>query len=432
MCPRPRRPISAPTAVRLLDAQAALANHDVEQAQAIYGQIIAGQDAPGAAYAGKAITDLLLLPGSASARTIFVDHLGATSGIDANDAIYAEEGFLYWQVRGVPWNDDGTYPGIRSLIADELPWTSDQLASLRSFFTGLESPGNDLMDELVVVADAMAQIENDLHRALEDPDFQVLYVPGPTFHYDDLDLLLGRSELHMLSSIIAATRGSIYLVAAYEHNWTLDGLLGAQAEMREVPKDGWKTGDYALEYLDSRLGRAVRDAQRLAEARTAFEASLTSAVDAIRAGLDRQSETTLRWRQADEAYAGELIAFLEAVKGSLHGPTELPGTTPKTSMDLSKFFEGEGRTLNADIRWFERVEATTESTGGSTATEAYWEVSDAAMQAFFVDGVFEPGFSVAEGTAPDLTIDDERGQKFREAISGDVERDVEDAYFTTQ
>jgi hypothetical protein len=411
---------------RLLDAQAALANHDVEQAQAIYGQIVAEQgDAPGAAFAGKAFTDLLLLPGSQPARTLLVDHLGATSGVDANDAIYAEEGFLYWQVRGVPWNDDGTYLGIRSLIADELPWSAERLDSLRAFFTGLDTPGDAMMDDLVVLADAMAQIENDLQRALDDPDFEFLYVPGLVFHHDDLELLLGRSELHMLSSVVSATRASVYFLAAYEHTWTLDGMLGSQAEARANPTDGWQTGDYALAYLDGRLARKVRDPLHLRESRQAFDASLESAVAAIDVGLNGELETTLRWKQADAAYAEELIVFLEAVRDSLEGPAELPGSTPKTTMDLSSFFEGEGRTLPVDIRWFERVEATAEM-------DAYWQVGDAALQAFFVDGVFEPGFTVGEGNAPDLKIDDERGQKFRDAISGDVERDVEQAFFTTQ
>lgn len=423
-----------PTTVdqRLLDAQAALAQHDVEGAQAIYGQLVAeGQDAPGSAFAGKAITDLLLLPGSQPARTMLVEHLGATSGIDANDAIYAEEGFLYWQVRGVPWNDDGEYLGIRSLIADELPWSTERLDGLRLFFTGLDSSGNEMMDDLVVMADAMAQIENDLQRALDDDSFEFFYVPGLTFHDDDLDLLLGRSELHALSSFVAATRASIYFLAAYDHTWTLDAMLGSQAEARAEPKDGWQTADYALDYLDGRLFRQVRDPLRLEESREAFDASLESAIASVEAGMNSDMQTTLRWKSADKAYAEDLIVFLEEVQSSLDGSVELTGSTPKTSMDLSSFFDGVGRTLPAEIRWFERIEPTPES-DNTAATDAYWQVSDASLQAFMVDGVFEPGFSIAEGNGPDLQIDDERGRKFRNAVTGDVERDVENAYFTTQ
>ena len=411
---------------RMLEAQAELANHDLEQAQYIYGQILVEQqEAPGAAYAGKALTDLLLLPGAESTTTVLVEHLGATSGVDANDTIYAEEGFLYWKVRGVPWDDEGTYPGIRSLIADELPWSAEQLSAMRAFFTGLETPGDDIMDDLVLMADAMGQIENDLQRALEDPEFELLYIPGPTFHSDELDLLLGRSEIQFIRSVLAATRGSIYLIAAYEHTWTLDEVLGAQSTARENPRSGWTTVDYALDYLDSRLVRKVRDPLRLQEARTAFSASLAAAVDSIRLGVDQKSETTMRWSEADDAYAGELMAFLEAVRGSLYGPTELPGSTPKTTMDLSSFFEEDGRVLAPELRWFERVEAVDQP-------ETYWQLSDEAVQTFFVDGVFEPGFSVAEGNGPTLRINDERSQKFQQTLGGDVENAVEDAFFTTQ
>jgi hypothetical protein len=416
---------------RLLEAQAQLAKHDVESAQAIYADIIATNDEPpGAAYAGKALTDLLLLPGSQAASNVLVDHLGATSGIDANDALYAEEGFLYWQVRGVPWSDDGSYPGIRSLISSELPWSQDNLSSLRGFFTGLDTPADEMMDDLVLLADAMAQIENDLQRALDDPDFERLYVPGRTFHYEDLDLLLGRGELNLLSSALAATRGSIYFVAAYQHDWTLDEAIGSQSTARDDVRNGWSTSDYAVDYLDSRLVREVRDPLRLREARTAFNASLASSVEAIRLGLESEVDTTIRWNEGDRAYAVELIEFLEALRNSLYGPTELPGSTPKTVMDLSSFFD-QGRSLEADIRWFERVDATVDS-DDQAGSDAFWQMTDAAQQAFFVDGVFEPSFQISEDGAPSLRIDDERGRKFRQAVTGDVQSGVEDAYFTTQ
>jgi hypothetical protein len=432
----PGDPTPASTDEQLLEAQAQLARHDVEGAQAIYNQIIARHEqAPGAAYAGKALTDLLLLPGSEATTKILVDHLGATSGIDANDALYAEEGFLYWQVRGVPWTDEGTYTGIRSLISNELPWSKDRLSSFRLFFTGQQTPANNMMDDLVALADATAQIENDLQRALDDPEFELIYIPGRTFHYDELNLLLGRAELNLLSSVLAASRASIYFLAAYEHDWTLDGALGSQASIRQQPttehqRDGWETSDYTLEYLDSRLAREVRDPLRLREARTALNASLASSVEAIRLGLDAEADTSIRWRQGDRGYALELIDVLEAVRNSLYGPTELPGSTPKTTMDLSPFFD-DGRSLDPDIRWFERINPTDE-TGDMISTGAYWQLTDAAQQAFFVDGIFEPSFQVGEAGFPSLKIDDERARKFRQSTTGEVENDVENAYFTTQ
>lgn len=416
---------------RLMDAQAALAKHDVAGAQRIYDQLVAQEpNAPGDAYAGKALTDLMMLPGSSSMTTIFVERLGATSGIDANDAVWADEGYLYWLARGVPWTDEGAYSGIKSLIADELPWSSGRMASVRDFFGGLDSSTNATMDDLVAVADAMAQIQYDVDQALADPDFEWIYIPGRTFHYDDLDLLIGRSELHLLSSVVAATRASIYFAAAYQHDYTLDEVLGAQAQQRQTPHDGWTTADYAIDFVDGELLREVRDPTRLREARTAFNDSLGSAVDAIDAGLAYHGETTLRWHDGDERYAAELADFLEALRNALYGRTELPGTTPKTTLDLSPLFV-QGRTLPADVRWFERVDADMSAASTDPNAAAHWRMTDAARQAFFVDGLFDPGFDVTDG-GPDVAIGAERADKFRQSVSGPIEGDIENAYFTTQ
>src|SRR5690554_5908296 len=108
----------------LMEAQAEFARHHVDQAQSIYNQIIAEHpNPPGQAFAGKAITDLLLLPGSAELSMPLINHLGATHALDANALIYADEGLLYWFVRGVPWEDQGSYEGVNSLISARLPWS---------------------------------------------------------------------------------------------------------------------------------------------------------------------------------------------------------------------------------------------------------------------------------------------------------------------
>ncbi len=421
----------------LRQAQVQLAKHDVAKAQYIYDQIVAEQqEPPGEAIAGKAICDLLMLPGSDQMTRIFVEQLGATSGIDPNDAIYAEQGYLYWLARGVPWSDQGQYSGIRTLIADDLPWPSDRLSSLQSFFTGLDSSTNETMDDLVRVADAMGQIQNELDRAAGDPSFQYIYIPGQTFHYDKLDLVLGPSELHVLSSLVAASRGAIYFMAAYDHDYTLDELLGAQAQARQTPHDGWGTVDYAMGFLDGHLGRKVRDASRLTDARDAFDHSLTAAIDAVQPytqqepGLAYEGATTLQWRQINPDYAQQLVDFLGAVRQSMYGRTPLPGTTPKTSLDLSPLFT-EGRTLDPSLHWFEAADAPATLGPSDAPTGPQWHLTDAAVQAFFVDGLFEPSFDVANG-GPTVAIGGDRGSKFHETVSGQFESNVEDAYFTTR
>lgn len=420
----------SPVEEQLLEAQGHLAKHDVEQAQSTYAGIISEyqNDHVGAAHAGKALTDLLLLAGSQPTTNLLVDHLGAHSGLDAGQALYAEEGYLYWLSRGVPWHDDGSYTGIRNLISEDLPWPQESLEAAEAFFTGLNTPGDDLMDELVLLADATAQIEAELDLALADPDFEWIYVPGRLFHAEQLDLIVGRSELEFVSSLLAAGRGAVYFVAAYQHDWTLDEALGSQSWIEE-PREGWTSGDYALSYFDSRIGREVSHPDRLSSARDAFETSLSRFSDAIVDGLDYSDETTLGWRNANPAYAEELIDFLDALRGSLRGPTELPGSTPTTTIDLSSFFE-EGRTLDPDFAWFEPRRTDTELGDESHEGLGPWQVTDRATQQFFIDGVFEPGFEAADG-GPQLDIGDERAQDFQHALSGDLENDLEDAYFTT-
>ncbi|MFP4600572.1 MAG: hypothetical protein ACLFVJ_20120 [Persicimonas sp.] len=414
----------------LLEAQAHLARHDVERAQSTYAGIIAENDQPpGAAHAGKAVCDLLLLPGSSAFSDMIVEHLGATSPVDTGDAdqiIYADEGYLYWLARGVPWTDEGDYAGIRSIMSDQLPWEAERLASLGSFFTDLSTPGNDIVDDMLPIATALAQIESQLQLALDDPEFEWIYIPGRTFHYDKLDLILGRSELDLIASTLAMSRGSIYFSAAYEHPWTLDEALGSQPQAGDEPREGWTRVDYAADYFSTHMARELREPAHLREARSAFDEGLEHSAAAIRAGINYDAETTLSWHRAETSYARELIEFIEAVRQSLYGPELLPGSTPETTMDLSRLFS-EGRTLDPEIPWLEPVAAEPDA----EEAIARWKISDRARQAFFVDGIFEPSFDVDEG-GPELDINSERTREFRRSVTGDIEGDVEDAYFTIQ
>lgn len=418
----------------LMAAQAELARHHVDQAQAIYNQIISEDpDPPGQAFAGKAITDLLLLPGAPAMSDLLVGQLNATHALDANTLIYAEEGLLYWVVRGVPWEDQGSYKGVNSLIAARLPWSQARLSGVQEFFEGITQSLNLATADLVVLADSMASIQADIERALADDYFDAIYIPGLTFHSEQLDLFLGRSELHLLSAAVSTARAGLYFMSAYAYDFSLDDVLGAQAASRLDPQPDWGFEDYAHAFLDSRLLRHVDSPERLLRAREALDAGLTSVSDAIREGLENHQQTSIRWEQGDRAYADTLLEFLEALQGSLFGPVMLPDSTPETTLDLSSFFEG-GRTLNTSIDWFERVElnltVSHQDEDGEWVEEAQteWRVTDEAAQAFFIDGVFSPPFD-ADDEPPEFGAASRSGGEFFEAIFGSLLDRISEAFY---
>src|SRR5690554_6187875 len=175
---------------QIMEAQGELARHRVDQAQAIYNQIISEQpNPPGKAFAGKAITDLLMLPGSAEVSALLVGHLGAAHPVDANALFYADDGLFYWVVRGVSWEDQGSYKGVRSLISARLPWSQERLSGTQNFFGGLSNSLNLATADLTQLADSMGSIQLDIERALQDEYFDSIYIPGLTFHSEQLDLL---------------------------------------------------------------------------------------------------------------------------------------------------------------------------------------------------------------------------------------------------
>src|SRR5699024_9928844 len=102
--------------------------------------------------------------------------------LDTNAALYADEGFLYWFTRGAPWEDQGPYSGIRTLISARLPWPASRMESTRAFFSGLTTPLNDATGDLVRLADQMESVQADLDRAIEAESFDIFYLPGALFH----------------------------------------------------------------------------------------------------------------------------------------------------------------------------------------------------------------------------------------------------------
>lgn len=418
----------------ILQAQAELARHHVDQAQAIYNQIVAEDpNPPGQAYAGKAITDLLLLPGASAVSTLLTEQLDATHPVDANALIYADEGLLYWVVRGVPWEDEGSYKGVKSLISAQIPWSRERISGTRAFFEGITHPLNDATADLVALADSLAPIQADLGRALDDNQFESIYIPGLTFHSEQLDLFLGRSELYLLSAGVSGLRAGLYFMSAYTYDFNLDEALGSQAAQRQDPQPDWRLEDYAYAFLDARVLREVAAPERLLQARESAAQGLDSAIAAIAEGLENYQQTSIRWEQGDAAHAETFIELLGALRQSLFEPTLIPGSSPETTLDLSSFFEG-GRTLDASIDWFERVvhpdiyiTIETEDGGSIEVNAANWEITDDAAQTFFIDGIFDPPFE-SDADPPEVTALGDANAEFFETIFGSIYDRVEEVY----
>src|SRR5690554_12190 len=419
----------------LMQAQAEFARHHVDRAQSIYNQIIAEHpNPPGQAYAGKAISDLLLLPGSPELSALLVAHLDATHMLDANALLYADEGLLFWAVRGVPWEDQGSCKGVRSLISARLPWPQERLAGVQAFFTGITHPLNLATADLVQLADAMASIQDDIARELEGDYFGPVYFPGLTFHSEQLDVFLGRSELHLLSAMVSAARAGLYFVSAYDFDFTLDEAVGTQAEQRLDPQPDWVFSDYAFAFLDSRVLRQVDKPERLLQARGALDSALDSLISAVRAGQNDAHQSTIRWAQGDPAYAEAMLELLAALRRALVEPAAIPGARPSTTVDLSSFFEG-GRVLDGSIDWFERtVDPDTgvlvQGEDGFWVTEEWveWKPSEDAVQAFFLDGIFDPPLATLEDAPEVDALDSEASSQYLDSILGTFIDRVSDAF----
>ncbi|MBA2664374.1 MAG: hypothetical protein H0U74_18945 [Bradymonadaceae bacterium] len=415
-----------------VDAESALTNHNVARAQQIYASWHADEPTNGTAAAGKAITDLLLLPGAARFSTLIIDSLGASRAINASSTIYGNDGLLYWLGRGARWDDEGQYLGVRGLLADQLPWTRDQLRTLSGFVEGLVNPVNRLMLNLVGVANHLEQIEQTLQIALDDGQFTRIFVPGETFHDPNLSLVLGRSELALLQSTVAAVRALIYFVAAYEHGWTLQDAFGpwrlAPTEHDPLFLPAFGPADYTVRYLDGQLFRGVTHPQRLEASRTALVKSLSYARASIEYGLKTEFNNTMHWRRVDPDHARDLQLLLKAAEAALFAATPIPFSQPPTRADFSSFFEG--RVLETDLAWMLRVDNAGQLLPDESTAEGRWELNSEAVEHFFTDGVFSPPLDQDQSFVRiELSVSN---RDFVDGLVGEYVEGVEDAYFTAR
>ncbi len=381
--------------VGLGTAEEALRQHDVEGAREIYAEMLDRRPTNGAAAAGLAVTDLLLVFGWEEVTELLVESLGAQRGIDANRMIYSKEGYLYWASKGVRWDDDGPYQGIGSLLSDEMPWAPERLESLEAFVVGLDEPADQVARKLAGFANALRGVDLNLETALEDPDFVRLFIPGQVFHDSELNLILGRSEVSALRVVIGLLRSALYFVAAYEHDWNLEHAFGAWRHNVEVTDPNYVPGfepeDYTFDYLDRHLGRSIASHDRLAASRSALRTALSSGRDSIRFGLEEVSSTTMTWENVDEDDARELDEVLGALLDALDGPSEIPHTSPALTLDLSRFFE-DGRVLSEEVPWFVQVQisAANDVDGNGADPDYRWVINEAAWEDFWLDDVVSP------------------------------------------
>lgn len=420
------------------EAEQRLATHRVDEARDKYARILRDYPDSGEAAAGLGFTELLLLAEMNEVTDLLIDHLGANRGVDANSLLFAEEGYLYWASRGVRWReDDEQYDGIRTLLADEIPWDEERLDSLVAFVDGLDQPVDQTLRQLITVANALSGIDHAFKTALEDPEFVRLYVPGEVFHDSRLTLRLGRSELALFRAGIALFRSAVYFIAAYEQAWNLEEAFGEWRQTVALDDEryveGFEAIDYTFDYLDDHLFRDINASDRLAASRSALREAISHSRDAIRSGLERRSSTTLQWDAVEEETAMAMDHFLEALGDSLDGPTSIPFSEPATTVDLSVFFD-EGRVLDEEIDWFlETPVEQSDSDGGELEEVEWprWAINDEAVDAFFFDGVFEPTPEENNGPTVKLGVAG-TPEDVVSVLFGPYRSKLEEVYFATR
>ncbi len=408
------------------DAQTRIFEHDIPGARESYREALAREPEDSEARAGVAVTSFLLLPYEPAVSDLLTACLGADRGLNEDrEFIYSDDGLLYLLSLGVPFEDSDGNPGIKTLLAEDLPWSSAKLDSSDVFFAGLDRDMNEIFDKLQGVALALKPIEEDLATLVSDEDFDSFFVPGEAFHDSDLSLVLGKTEFALARAALGGTRTLIQFIGAYDHPFTPDEAFGPRWDAL-TPQDnefveGWSYTDYVTNFLSQRLFREVRLVKRLGNARSAARTTIDAARDSIQLGLDGQSYE-LGWDQANDSVAREIDDLLVAFKNSFDGLEPVPYTTPAVDMDLSSFFEAPGRTLPDQYDWLERKVEVDE-----IEDFVSWDFKDAAVETFFISGVFTPEFAVDE--SPEVRFSGDQ-EAFSDSLFGELQDDVEDAYFS--
>lgn len=415
---------NSPVSLGSDNGDALLLDGDVKGAAEAYQQQLADFPADGRAAAGAAVTGALLIPYSDASTALFTGHLGGSAALDAQgDVLYGDQGLLYFISRGVPWEDGEFTAGIKTLLAEKLPWSVEQLDSLEGFVSGLDQPVALLTEDLTALADELGVLEGHISIALADPEFRSFNLPGEVFHDSSLDATIRRSELAAIGAAIGLARAGLYFFCSYEHGWTLERAFGTAVweEVAANPEDpdfveGFVVADYQLAHLNASAGRMLADASQLGRAREALRSGLDLLVVSIESGIDAEVEGTLVWRDVNESSARDLVALIEAVSDGLEGPSEIPFTEPALTIDLSPLFV-DGRTVPSESDLF-RLD-TYENEFGATVREI---VVDETTMELMLEGLFTPEYGSDPGT--ELLIAEDIGELV-EMVTGDVATDVE-------
>jgi hypothetical protein len=426
-----------PKATRALEQ---LADRDVERANELYDEIASSESHSRYGTAGRALTDTLLLPGSAPMDNWIAEDLGGEASgpsgdvFDAQSILYENGGYLYWLSRGTRWTSrsgSSEVQGIKLLIAGRLPWSADQLDTTETFVDGLDAPLEASVPDLIALSERIREIESDIDYALADsgPEerFERLLLPGELFHDRQMTLMIGPSELAVVGAALSAIRGAIQFLIAYRWDWTLERAFKTYpAETIDQREDYWERRDLTVEFANRRFMRSFAEErrQRLVSARDAFEVSLSFLQRAIDLGLESTTDSLLKWDRVDPEYARDLEEFLGAIRRSLSQRADLPFTEPATSANFNLLFT-EGRRL-PERTWLESYLG--ESPSDPSRESLYWRFRSETIQKMLVDGFFEPSFDVTEDGGPEVTIAGERFVEFTGRLFDDLQGKLERAY----
>lgn len=350
-------------------ARDALRAHDVRTAQGIYEDVLAAappEDNPNAAV-GKALTDLMLLTDAPSVRAFLVDQLKAERpDFDTQKLVWGDDGMLHWFSSNVSWKRSSpSSVGVRSLMADRLPWEDGRLNSWDAFVAPLASTGNELVDQALLMNVALGSIENSLSVAIEHEGFASYYFPSEALHGKNsasLGLVLGKVELLLLRAALQTVRAGVEVLAAYDHPWTVakltsDAYWDAVARDPDHPEHDASLDssyDYQAAYINRTFMRSMRDEAPLERARRAFTAGLSDIRDAAQLAAQVQpGRFTIEWELLDRANLWGAGDTVDSLVASIDRPTKIANLVPEVQADLGALFEPGTLLLPPEVEWVE-------------------------------------------------------------------------------
>ncbi len=332
-----------------------LRDHDVTGANEFYTAKYKLNPSSGDAAVGFAFTSFLLLPYHPSV-TALIKHIGGSRPLNANrDIIFERNGLISLLAQGTPFEDQGEFSGISSLLLPDLPWTDTQIDD-PDFLGTIPTELNTIADDLIAVSDALVPIIDAMEGAVKDRRFSRFEMPGEVFFNDNLTLSINRADLAFASSLLHGLRGAIRFIGAYDHPYKVSDF--GEKWKTITPQDpdfksGYEADDYLIEFIDARILRTIRNATHFALARKEARSMLENMRNALEIAKEEPRFGALSWNQGRSETIVKATTFLHALESSLDNPTQLPFITPTVTLDLSLLFE-DGKTLDRQTPWLSR------------------------------------------------------------------------------